>query len=633
MGSLPQHIAEEGLRKSLAKMSSGRIPRVLSSLGGGQHGPNHPAASSSTFFHTSSSAQQAAQEKNKDSLDLTFNDHSAAYKSKKTSEVARAYLVMTLCGIKPLVTHNDKLMKLGQKVLGKALFGMIMKQTFCGHFVAGEDQERIKPTISRMQSFGVKSILDYSVEVDESEKKEDKKSFKKVAEVKSKPDGHSQYTPLDEEENEQVNRKHKLSSARVFFYQGEKECDNNMKTFLDCIDATKGSTGGTGFSAIKITALGRPEILIRLSDCIEKTRRYYTQITGKKGMVIKGKVDKSAFEEAFKARDLDDNNDVQKFLDQMVDDSQGLIHLFDWSSLIDGKGLGDTFQVPNLKTGKMEPLITGDDDGALTSQEEEQFRNMVNRLHTIFKYAKEQNVRVMVDAEQSYFQPAIHRLAVEMMRTYNTSSAIVFNTQQCYLKKALKTVTLDLEQANRQGFYYGAKLVRGAYMEQERARAELLGYKDPINADYDATSAMYHSVLDECLRRIKGLKDAGEDPQRVGIMVASHNADTVRYGVKRMAELGLDPQERVLCFAQLLGMCDQITFPLGQSGYSVYKYVPYGPVNEVLPYLSRRANENGGMLTKIAMEKSLLKKELMRRLMKGQIFYKPEGVYKPVGMQ
>jgi len=614
-------------------MSTGRIPRVLSSLGGGQHGPNHPAASSSTFFHTSSSAQQAAQEKNKDSLDLTFNDHSAAYKSKKTSEVARAYLVMTLCGIKPLVTHNDKLMKLGQKVLGKALFGMIMKQTFYGHFVAGEDQERIKPTISRMQSFGVKSILDYSVEVDESEKKEDKKSFKKVAEVKSKPDGHSQYTPLDEEENEQVNRKHKLSSARVFFYQGEKECDNNMKTFLDCIDATKGSTGGTGFSAIKITALGRPEILIRLSDCIEKTRRYYTQITGKKGMVIKGKVDKSAFEEAFKARDLDDNNDVQKFLDQMVDDSQGLIHLFDWSSLIDGKGLGDTFQVPNLKTGKMEPLITGDDDGALTSQEEEQFRNMVNRLHTIFKYAKEQNVRVMVDAEQSYFQPAIHRLAVEMMRTYNTSSAIVFNTQQCYLKKALKTVTLDLEQARRQGFYYGAKLVRGAYMEQERARAQLLGYKDPINADYEATSAMYHSVLDECLTRIKALKDAGDDPQKIGIMVASHNADTVRYGVARMAELELDPQERVLCFAQLLGMCDQITFPLGQSGYSVYKYVPYGPVNEVLPYLSRRANENGGMLTKVAMEKNLLRKELLRRIVRGQIFYKPQGVYKPVGFE
>ena len=118
-----------------------------------------------------------------------------------------------------------------------------------------------------------------------------------------------------------------------------------------------------------------------------------------------------------------------------------------------------------------------------------------------------------------------------------------------------------------------------------------------------------------------------------------------------MAELGLDPQERVLCFAQLLGMCDQITFPLGQydykphhdnhhhhlciitgqAGYSVYKYVPYGPVNEVLPYLSRRANENGTMLGKVAQEKNLLSKELLRRISKGQFFYKPEGQYKPVG--
>merc|ERR1719315_346978 len=508
---------------------------------------------------------------------------------------------------------------------------MLMKQTFYGHFVAGEDQDRIKPTISRMQSFGVKSILDYSVEVDESENKEDKNQFKKVEDAKAS-ETLTQYTPLDENENKEIDRKANLNSARVFFYAGEKECDANMQTFLNCIDAVKGSTGGTGFSAIKITALGRPEILIRLSDCIERTRRYYTQITGKKGMVIKGRVDKAAFKEAFKTRNLDSNIDVQTFLDQMVGDSQGVINLFDWSSLIDaGKDLKYVLRVPNLETGKMEPLITGDDDGALTAQEEEQFRNMVNRLHTIFKYAKEQNVRVMVDAEQSYFQPAIHRLTVEMMRTYNTTSAIVFNTQQCYLKKALKTVTLDLEQAHRQGFYYGAKLVRGAYMEQERARAALLGYKDPINPDYEATSAMYHSVLDECLRRIKALKDAGDDPQKVGIMVASHNADTVRYGVKRMAELELDPQERVLCFAQLLGMCDQITFPLGQSGYSVNKYVPYGPVNEVLPYLSRRANENGGLLTKVEKEKSLLKQELIARIKGGQLFYKPEGSYTAVG--
>jgi len=592
----------------------------------------HPAATSVALFHTHRTPLA------KDALDLTFNDHRAAYKSKKTSEVARAYFVLSLCGIKPLVKHNDKLMKLGQKVLGKKLFGLMMKQTFYGHFVAGEDQERIKPTIGRMQSFGVKSILDYSVEVDEAEdgdaKKEEKKSwtFKKVSEVKESKDTITQYTPIDEDEHKEVDRKANLNAARVFLYQGEEECNKNMKTFLDCIDAVSGSTGGTGFSAIKITALGRPEILIRLSECLEKTRRYYSQITGKKGMVIKGRVDKNAFSEAFKAKGIERSKDVETFLANMTGDDDGIIHLFNWSALIDeDKDLGQVLQVPNLETGKFEPLITGDDNGALTKDEEMQFRNMVHRLHKIFKYAKEQNVRVMVDAEQSYFQPAIHRLTMELMRTYNTEKAIVFNTYQCYLKKAHKTITLDLEQAKRQNFYFGAKLVRGAYMEQERARAELLGYKDPINADYPATSAMYHKVLDECLTRIHGLKMSGEDPQRIGIMVASHNEDTVRYGVGRMAELDLDPQERVLCFAQLLGMCDQITFPLGQSGYSVYKYVPYGPVNEVLPYLSRRANENGGLLGKVEKEKMLLKQELIARIKGGQLFYKPEGSYTAVG--
>ena len=137
----------------------------------------------------------------------------------------------------------------------------------------------------------------------------------------------------------QVDRKSNLNSARVYLYQGEEECNNNMNTFIDCIDATKGSTGGTGFSAIKMTALGRPQILIRLSECLEKTRRYYSQITGKKGMVIKGKVDKTAFSYAFRAKGIERSKDVEKFLANMTGDNAGIIHLFNWSSLID-KGTG-----------------------------------------------------------------------------------------------------------------------------------------------------------------------------------------------------------------------------------------------------------------------------------------------------
>ena len=189
----------------------------------------------------------------------------------------------------------------------------------------------------------------------------------------------------------------------------------------------------------------------------------------------------------------------------------------------------DVFQVPNLKTGKMENMIN-----VLTEKEEEQFRNMLTRLHTILDAASQLDVRVMIDAEQTYFQPAIGRLAMEMMKKYNTEKPIVFNTYQCYLKIAFHSLLLDMEQASRQNFYFGAKLVRGAYMEQERARAESLGYEDPINPDFEATSAMYHRCLAECMNRMHELKQYDDDrAKRIGIMVASHNADTIRFTIQK----------------------------------------------------------------------------------------------------
>ena len=179
-------------------------------------------------------------------------------------------------------------------------------------------------------------------------------------------------------------------------------------------------------------------------------------------------------------------------------------------------------RVPNLKTGELEPLMS-----ALTEEEGEQFKNMLSRIHTVFQAAKDMDVRVMVDAEQTYFQPAISRITMEMMTKYNREKAVVFNTYQCYLKEAYNNLILDLEQSdrfscvtflllvfysfNRQDFFFGAKLVRGAYMNQvsykskttpkntivsifsqERARATSLNYEDPINPDFEATSEMYH---------------------------------------------------------------------------------------------------------------------------------------------
>jgi proline dehydrogenase len=155
-------------------------------------------------------------------------------------------------------------------------------------------------------------------------------------------------------------------------------------------------------------------------------------------------------------------------------------------------------------------------------------------------------------------------------------------------------------------------------MEQERKRARQMGYSDPINDSYEATTAMYFSNLEYCLeamKRSKRMESNGviSGGGRISVMVASHNEMTVRYAVEKMGERGIKADDGCVFFGQLLGMCDYITFYLGGRGFTVYKVVPYGPVDEVLPYLSRRANENRGIFDKVKKEKRLIWTELKRR--------------------
>ncbi|KAG5679740.1 hypothetical protein PVAND_009284 [Polypedilum vanderplanki] len=567
---------------------------------------------------------QVAKVGKKDSLDTSFNNPIDAFKSKTTFELIRAYFVYLLCSSEYLVENNMKIMKLMNAVLGDKIFNLIMKSTFYGHFVAGENQEKIVPCLERLRSFGVKPILDYSVEEDlsqeEAEEREVSASVPTAAPAPSDP-GHLPQYVVDKTF---ADRRYKVLGARTYFYLNEATCERNMETFIRCLEAVKYSSFGTGITAIKLTALGRPHLLLQISEVIQRTRNYMIEIAGGTGNVLTHHKTIKDLETYFGT--MGDNKDVKDFLKQVTTDKEGILHLFPWSGIINEEHqLSDTFRVPDPKTGQMRRLTS-----QIPHKEEEMFRNMIRRLNNIVQVAEELDVRIMIDAEQTYFQPAISRITLELMRKYNTKKAIVFNTYQCYLKDAYREVCTDLEQASRQNFYFGAKLVRGAYMEQERARASALGYVDPINPNYEATTEMYHKTLTECLRRIKKLKDSGADPKKIAIMVASHNEDTVRFAIEKMKEIGISPEDKVICFGQLLGMCDYITMPLGQAGYSAYKYVPYGPVKEVLPYLSRRALENKGVLKKIQKEKRLLKTEIWRRLSRGQLFYRPKGDYIPI---
>ncbi|XP_034827536.1 proline dehydrogenase 1, mitochondrial [Maniola hyperantus] len=554
----------------------------------------------------------------RDELDLTFNSPKDAFKSKKTSELIRAYLVYQICSFNWIVENNDMLMKRLRQVVGQRLFEVIMKATFYGQFVAGEDQIKIKPTIDRLRSFGVKSILDYSVEEDISQEEAEKREVS--ASISTFGD-QAEEGQLKQYHVEQrfADRRYKVTSARTYFYLNEASCEKNMEAFMRSIDAVAETTKSTGLMAIKLTALGRPQLLLQLSEVIMRARSYMQQIAGGTGNVL---THHKTIEDLQRyLGDLSSKPEVQEFMKKVTSDKEGIVHLFPWSNILDkDMGLSDSFRVPDPKTGQMRRLIS-----QISPKEEEMFRNMLRRLNEIIKVANDHDVRIMIDAEQTYFQPAISRICLEMMRRYNKDKFLVFNTYQTYLRSTYNEILTDLEQAQRQNFYWGAKLVRGAYIEQERARAAAMGYEDPTCETVEATTTSFHKCLKEILSRVKN-----EQKDRLGIMVASHNEDTVRYAIQLMKEHDIKPDAKVVCFGQLLGMCDHITFPLGQAGYSAYKYVPYGPVVEVLPYLSRRANENRGFLVKIKKEKGLLLKEIFRRIFTGQMFYKPVGNYTPV---
>nr|XP_004566773.1 proline dehydrogenase 1, mitochondrial isoform X2 [Maylandia zebra] len=514
-------------------------------------------------------------------ISVDFEQTREAYKSKDSLELLRSLVVFKLCSYDFLVDKNKEVMDLAKKILGQKTFDQFMKMTFYGQFVAGEDHNDIKPLIQKNHSYGVGSVLDYSVEEDISQEEAERKEMDSCVSAAEKENiGKDNRERKYQAHKQFSDRRGGVTGARTYFYADEAKCDQHMETFIKCIKASGGSSMD-GFSAIKMTALGRPQFLLQFSEVLVKWRRFFTFLASQQG-----KDGLEALEQRLELTQLQEfmtklgaNGDFYGWFTGRKEDSTGCIDMLDWNSLIDDRTkISDLLVVPNVELGKLEPLL-----GKFTVEEDQQMKRMLQRVDILAKHALESGVRLMVDAEQTYFQPAISRLTLEMQRTYNGEKPVIFNTYQCYLKEAYDNVTMDVELSRREGWHFAAKLVRGAYMYQERERAKEIGYEDPINPDYESTNRMYH----------------------------------------RMNELGLIPTENKVYFGQLLGMCDQISFPLGQAGFPVYKYVPYGPVNEVMPYLSRRAQENRGFMKGAQKERELLWKELKRRLASGELLYKP----------
>lgn len=507
---------------------------------------------------------------------LDFDNAAAAYANHSNAAIIRSLAVFSLCSIQPLVKWADTVLRRMKMVLGKDFVNGIVKRTFFRHFCAGEDGEEIKPTLHELYENGIGGILDYAAEDD----------------VESESGPASREQPND------------VVIARTFDYENEATCDRHMHTFMKSISAAKASEG-QGFAAVKVTALGQPKLLERVSASLVAVHNLFRRFDED----LNGVITREEFEKVYLELFSDGTPErLQNLFDQLEKEDQdvtrrsGVVDYLSWSrrlKLQDIPLLVKHCRVPG-------PVSLT----ALTDRELQLLNNMINRLSKLAEVAAESGVRMMIDAEHSYFQPAINHAAVELQRRYNTHESVIYNTYQAYLKDSHERLIMDLERARREGWHFGAKLVRGAYMILERDRAERAGIPSPIHDSIEDTHLNYNRCVAEVLEHV-----AGEGAE---VMVATHNQASIEATVSLMSQLGIEPPDKSgVYFGQLLGMADHLTYTLGQNGYRGYKYVPFGPVEEVMPYLIRRAQENSDLMGGVGHEMRLLRGELWRRFSTG----------------
>ena len=239
----------------------------------------------------------------------------------------------------------------------------------------------------------------------------------------------------------------------------------------------------------------------------------------------------------------------------------------------------------------------------LDSSEQDAFEKIRFRVDRICGKAHELNIPVLIDAEESWIQDPIDALAYEMIGKYNKQRAIVFNTYQLYRTTSLKNLKEAFHDATMHNYFLGAKLVRGAYMEKERDRAEEFGYESPIYPDKESTDAAFNQALTFCI----------DNKQRISVMCGSHNDYSNYFLTVLMEKHSMKNEDSRVWFAQLYGMSDNISFSLAKAGYHVAKYLPYGPVRSVMPYLLRRAEENTSVAGQSSRELMMIRREIKRR--------------------
>lgn len=490
-------------------------------------------------LETAQQQQQKNDSPNKKLPIPDFNDSKASFEAKSNFELFRAYFVFNLCRVQFIVRHSETLLQYSRKILGATIQDAILKASLFGHFCAGEDEERIKPVLLKMQASGVGSILDYAHEDD----------------GESSP-APSNNAPLDVDAVfENANPK-----VRMYEYETEAQCDRHVDTFKRCIQAVQ-NLDADGYSAMKITALGNPKLLGKMSQALREIKNLYSKFDVDGDGVISREEFERGFDFFFRT---DNPNELEEFYEVLDPNNTGRVDYIMWSMLLTPSDL------PNItsKCREAGPLSLS----APTEEEVELMEAMFERGHILAKEASKCGTRLLIDAEQYRFQPAIDNLVLNLQRHYNatdkTDKPIIYNTYQCYLKDTQERLVTDMERSKLHSYHFGAKLVRGAYMEGERALAESLQYESPIHDTIEDTHACYNDSVEYLLRK------SVRTGRKVELMVASHNQESIEKAIKIMDEVNIDPSSSTICFAQLYGMSDNLTYNLGQKGFRAYKYVP-----------------------------------------------------------
>ena len=546
---------------------------------------------------------------------IDFSDTQEAFSGTSTGHLIRAYFVFKLCGIRTLVENSDTLLKYSYKILGSSITEMIIRHSFFNHFCAGETSSGINPIINKLYQSGIGSILDYAAEADVSEEEIKKSDLDEKELIEQKAiEGVEQNIAVQ-------------ATGRIYDYESELKCDHHVEIFRQCIVAVK-DNNPDGFAAIKVTALGNPILLERMSTCINEIRNLFTKMDVNKRGYLTTEEFITGYRTFFIVDSKEDEKVMNDFIDRLDRRKRGKIDYIEWMdslTLLDDDDTSDDndekrdfssiSSIENniilsklvAKCKETGPLA----QSILDSEEVQLLRAMIRRLETLSKVAEENNVRLMVDAEQTYFQPAIDNLIVNLQRRFNKERPIIYTTYQCYLKDSSQRLLEDLKRARKEEYYFAAKLVRGAYMISERARAVEKGYESPVHETLQDTHISYNQCVANAVEKIA-------QKEKVEILIATHNQESVERTLDLMQRYKLDPKKSGVYFGQLLGMCDHLTSLLGKHGYNAYKYVPYGPVGEVIPYLIRRAQENASMFDnkdgKDTGDIALVKAELRRRI-------------------